>query len=134
MTDESKLKALWDFMQKNAKGFEGPKTPCPDCASVAVPGAKGGSTLKHEGTCPLYGGLEKVCDGDRKFFESHPSTDEYYRPISRAEIIDFEYMLGSRVPEGVYRVRVKQIAPGIRTRQPIGIDGRKKYGLAADRD
>ena len=77
--------------------------------------------MTHESTCPLSGGVKRACDDDRDFFASHPNTSEYYRPITRAEIVDFEYMTGTRVPEWINRVHVVQVAPGVRFRQPVGI-------------
>lgn len=121
MSDETRLKAFWNLLQNHAEGIEGPTTPCPDCAAAASDDEDGGKTLKHEQTCPLYGGVQRACDADRDFFASHPNTNDYYRPITRAEIVDFEHMTGNRVPEWVNRVHVVQVAPGVRFRQPIGI-------------
>lgn len=120
MDEMRRMSALFNLM-KDADGFPGPTVPCPDCAAVAESDDKGGKTLCHEETCPLYGGVEKACDGDRDFFNSHPNADEYYRPITRAEIIDFEYTTGNRIPEWVNKVHVVQVAPGIRLRQPVGV-------------
>lgn len=66
---------------------------------------------------PFNSIIDRVCAADRKWFEAHPSATFYDRPYEPgefwpAEDLDEQLVVG---------VRVTLIAPGVRSRQPIGM-------------
>lgn len=65
---------------------------------------------------PEMGDLQdQQMDADREWFESHPFANQRFRPPFEVETAEFE-MLGFK---NVKKVRVTQIAPGLRTRTPV---------------
>jgi hypothetical protein len=87
-------------------------TECPDCTAVEK-----SNHLLHEATCPLGLAMDRVSAADAEWFERHPSTNEYRRPIDAAEAE--EMRLGGLLPAGCEvrgRILVRQLAPGVRTR------------------
>ena len=85
--------------------------PCPDCAAQVI-----GSHLQHEPTCPASAALDAVTDADGDWFAEHPHATYRYRPVSSAEIIEHEHATGVRLPANT-KVRVTQVAPGVRFRE-----------------
>lgn len=96
--------------------------PCPDCAADAT----GGET-EHDPTCPLARAVDAVTDADQLWFEQHPGTDCYWREIQPAEAADirvWQAEIGQPVPDAARfagRVRVTQLAPGLRARDFSGV-------------
>ncbi len=66
--------------------------------------------------------IEAVKDRDRQFFEGHPGETHYVRPYIPGE---FPVALAARVGEALPAqddwVLVTQVAPGLRSRQPLGM-------------
>jgi hypothetical protein len=87
-------------------------TSCLDCAAQA----DADNHPTHEPTCPLAGAIEKVTAADVDWFERHPSTDAYRRPIDKAEVEELRHL--GLIPAGCEvrgRVFVRQLALGART-------------------
>lgn len=89
---------------------------CPDCG--AVPDAK--NQLRHDETCPSGRALDDVSAADREWFEAHPGADEYWRRPTPVEVESIMRSMGKEMPDEPYevvgRVRVRQLAPGVRSR------------------
>lgn len=92
-------------------------SPCPDCGVPRV----GRGVYFHEPTCPLNAGVEDACDGDRDWFAARPGVSERWRPISPAEVADFHFH-GVLDVQPTDVVRVIQLRPGLRSRQPMGVN------------
>lgn len=86
---------------------------CPDCSAVAV-----GNSLEHDATCPVGIDADANTAADALFFEQHPATREYWRPVTLAEIVELRTIgIFPDVPgHGVGQVLVRQLAPGLRSR------------------
>jgi hypothetical protein len=104
-----------DLSQASPPNRENPTmtmTTCPDCAAVAK-----FNHLLHEATCPLGLAVDKVSAADAEWFERHPNTNQYRRPITPAEAE--ELRLNGLMPaecEIQGRILVRQLTPGVRTR------------------
>jgi hypothetical protein len=86
---------------------------CPDCTGTEVE-----QHLKHDQTCPLGLDIDAITDADRRFFEEHPGTTKFYRPVMASEITE-QRMFGQLpdVPgQAVGKVLVTSIGPGVRAR------------------
>jgi hypothetical protein len=87
---------------------------CPDCTATEVD-----HHLQHDQTCPLGLDIDAICDADRRFFEDHPGTDVFYRPIMLSEVDGLRQagIIPPGIPgKAVGRVRVTSVSPGIRVR------------------
>jgi hypothetical protein len=96
---------------------------CPDCGATVTIRARGGGvqpgpSLMHESSCPVAAGLD-VSELDRQWFEQHPLTNFYRRPIQPAEVIAMR-LKGAEVEPGAF-VIVTQYGPGLRSRRFIGV-------------
>lgn len=60
--------------------------------------------------------IDQVCEKDRLYFEEQPGVDEYVRPYVPGEFAPFW-------PEDAQIVKVIQVEPGVRIRQPLKIYG-----------
>lgn len=94
---------------------------CPDCAAVAIR-----RETVHDPTCPLARAVDAVADADRLWFEQHPGAGCYWREIQPAEAADIRVCqaeIGQPIPDAAQfagRVRVTQLAPGLRARDFSG--------------
>ncbi|MGI5325526.1 hypothetical protein [Actinomadura nitritigenes] len=101
---------------KVAAGRDRRPPKCPDCT------ARGDSatlTLTHDDGCPVGRGQDETSAGDREFFETHPNAPHMVRPLGWAEGIALK-TLGAVPPHTDltgWRVMVRQLAPGVRTRR-----------------
>jgi hypothetical protein len=88
-------------------------TQCPDCTATEV-----NKHLQHDQTCPLGLDIDAVCDADRRFFEEHPGTTHFYRPVMASEISEQRVwgLLLDMPGRAVGKVLVTSISPGVRTR------------------
>jgi hypothetical protein len=86
---------------------------CPDCTATEVD-----NYLEHDQTCPLGVDIDATCDADRRFFEEHPNTTTFYRPVMASEVADLRRVgVIPDVPgQTVGKVLVTSVAPGLRTR------------------
>lgn len=78
----------------------------------------------HDKTCPHGKAIEKITASDAAWFESNPGKTFYIRPVVQVEMVDVMNSLGVENPESVtYHgdVFVRQIKPGVRTRQFYGV-------------
>jgi hypothetical protein len=66
--------------------------------------------------------IDRVCDRDARYFREHPAALNYVRPYVRGEFYLFEPDFQEKYGGPPYAVRVTQIAPGIRQRQPLFIE------------
>ena len=86
---------------------------CPDCGVTAVD-----RRLVHDTTCPLGLGIDRVCSDDRRWFETHPAADFYWREVDPWEVADLR--AAGAIPDipgrPVGRVRVTRLAEGVRVR------------------
>jgi hypothetical protein len=87
---------------------------CPDCNADSGPGIP----ATHDDTCWVGNGIEAACDADRGWFDDHPAAESYVRAVTAAELAEFR-MLDPKAAN-ITHVRVSQIMPGVRARQPIG--------------
>lgn len=95
-------------------GFD--TSPCVDCG-VGFEGKE--RTLVHELTCPLGLAVDEVSAADRDWFAAHPHARERWRPLHWSERDTIRRSTPVELPTGVEmvgRVRVTQLAPGIRVR------------------
>lgn len=86
---------------------------CPDCSAVADDNRH----LTHDETCPLGLAIDKVVDGDRDWFLTHPDAAERHRPITPIEKQEY-LVFGFSDVQLATHVQVTQIAPGVRRRHP----------------
>ncbi|MBO2456551.1 hypothetical protein [Actinomadura violacea] len=93
-----------------------PAIACDDCTAVGNPDTL---TLSHDDGCPVGRGLDEMSANDRAFFETRPNAPHRVRPVCWAEAQHLKR--SGAVPADVdltgWRVRIRPIGPGIRSRQ-----------------
>lgn len=91
---------------------------CPDCLGVAGDGRH----LTHADTCPIGQALDRISQVDRDWFAAHPGATEYYRPLLPGDlhVADLASIVLGTVDGKPPRVRVRQVAEGIRARSLPG--------------
>lgn len=79
-------------------------------------------SLEHLATCPLGRATDAVAEADRVWFEGHPGTTEYRRPVAPGERAEMRLALG--LPDGAAvagTTRVVLLADGLRVRYFEGL-------------
>lgn len=75
---------------KSKKAPKSKRNFCPDCGAPIKD-----RRITHEDTCPIYVGIEKVCDEDREYFVKNPGHPCRIREITRAERLETGYLSGA---------------------------------------
>ena len=91
--------------------------PCPDClghlepSTVAMPGS-----FAHDEGCPAGAAMDAVSATDREWFAAHPGTSEYWRRLMPGDLGLHSLSCVGSIDGRPLRVRVRQIADGVRGR------------------
>lgn len=74
--------------------------------------------------------IEAVSNRDRQFFEGHPGETHYVRPYIPGEFpVALAARLGGALPAQDDWVLVTQVAPGLRSRQPLGMSNLQEWNV-----
>lgn len=93
---------------------------CPDCTGVPTLREDGLTVLTHSDGCPVGRALDHMSDTDRAWFDAHPDASEYWRDLLPGDFgIGSLSCIGS-IDGQPLRVRVRQIADGVRVRSLPG--------------
>lgn len=100
-----------------------PDIPCLECEPSVD-----GLTVEHAALCPVMISIESATRADRVWFEEHPYSDHYYRPITWGEAADLATTseIGQKLSATqrfsvVGKVRVERMTDDARIRKFDGI-------------
>lgn len=94
------------------------KIICPDCGARMKD-----RRLTHENTCPVGLDLDRVMLMDARYFRMYPKKKFYERELSWGESIEMRpHLTEGDVPGTLNgRVRVYNITPGVRGKEPFDL-------------
>jgi hypothetical protein len=94
---------------------------CADCRGRRKKVGESFATFVHEDGCPVLVATEVARERDREFFAAHPWASEYYREAMPGDLsvtsLDCILATADGKPP---RIRVRQIAEGVRSKAPTG--------------